>query len=112
MFAFPLPGSWSFDSCSFSTILGREKSYCLVLLFLLYVGRGEWAGETGNWSQRVKLVALPFSSWGNTALRMALCSQGGANPQFWGASALPQDTAGLNSSWKPRGFAFRQRMLP
>lgn len=55
VFAFPLPGSWSFGSCSFYGFLGRGKNYCLVPLFLFYVGRGEWARETRNRSQGVNL---------------------------------------------------------
>lgn len=96
VFAFPLPGSWSFDSCSFSRFLGREKNCCLVLLFLFYVGRGEWAREKGNWSQGENLC-LCLSVLGVTALRMALDSPGRAKPPILGASALPLDTAGVNS---------------
>lgn len=54
----------------------EKKNYCLVLLFLFHVGRGEWARETGNWSQGVNL-------------RLCLAVLGVTQP--WGGSVQPRE---------------------
>lgn len=77
--------------------LGFWEGKRMIALFwysFFYVGSGEWAQEMGNWSQGVNLwlclsvpgVTQPWG-WLSTA-------QEGTNPHLWGASALPQDTAG------------------